>query len=78
MNRTFKKTLSAVMSLLMIISVFALAPIANAADISIGNNSQTHVVADYKTKNAAYKEVYVAGCAEPLDGTNGNPDMVLP
>lgn len=78
MNRTLKKALSCVMSLLMTVSVSALVPTAGAADISIGNNTQTHVVSDYKTKNASYKEVYTAGYAEPLDGTNGNPDMVVP
>lgn len=78
MNRTLKKPLSVLLSLLMLLSVFSIAPTAAAADISIGNNTATHVVADYQALYKQYKEEYLAGFAEPLDGTNGNPDMVVP
>ncbi|MGN1444162.1 MAG: hypothetical protein ACI4XE_09975, partial [Acutalibacteraceae bacterium] len=78
MKKTFKKSLSVILSILMIVSTWAFAPAAIAADVSIGNNTATHVVPDYQSYNVTLKEAYLGGYAQPLDGTNGNPDMVIP
>lgn len=37
-----------------------------------------HVVDNWKTLNQSYKSEYLAGFAVPMDGTNGNPDYLIP
>ena len=40
--------------------------------------SQQHVVNNYKTANSDYAKMYLAGTAQPMDGSNGNPDLCIP
>jgi|GEM_PF-2449110 len=40
--------------------------------------SQAHVVGNYKKANADYAAKYFAAMAQPMDGTNGNPDLCVP
>ncbi len=40
--------------------------------------TQQHVVDDYKKQNAEYAKKYIAGVAQPMDGSNGNPDLCIP
>ena len=37
-----------------------------------------HVVDNWKALNQSYKSEYLAGFAVPMDGTNGNPDYLIP
>lgn len=39
---------------------------------------QTHVMERYQKKNAALAHRYYDGCARPLDGSDGTPDLCLP
>ncbi len=78
MNKALKKSLSVFLSVMMVLSVWVFAPTVSAADITVGNNTASHVVSDYLKLNKKYSEVYLGGFAEPLDGTNGNPDMIIP
>ncbi|MBQ2963843.1 MAG: hypothetical protein IJE14_04195 [Clostridia bacterium] len=40
--------------------------------------TQSHTVNNYKTANATYAAKYFAGAAQPMDGTNGTPDLCIP
>ncbi|MBQ5825439.1 MAG: hypothetical protein IIW48_11620, partial [Clostridia bacterium] len=40
--------------------------------------SQAHVVSNYEDANADYAAKYFAAMAQPMDGTNGNPDLCVP
>ena len=82
MKKSVSKALSVFLAALMIVTSWAVVSpdmlFANAASITIGNNTQTHVVSNYQTANSGYVSAYMSGMAIPLDGTNGNPDMVIP
>lgn len=81
MKGNSRKLLSVLLSILMVTSVFfvdASVFAASAAEKTIGQNTQAHVVSSYASAYAGYKPSYLNGFATPLDGTNGNPDMVIP
>lgn len=70
-----KKTLSIILCIIMICSAIVG---AFAVDVNIGGNTQTHVVSDYEAAYSAMKDNYLRGNITPLDGTDGQPDMVIP
>lgn len=72
---TSKKIISVILSVLLTLST---AFFAFAENVKIGENTQTHVVADFKESNALLKNDYFDGLITPLDGTAGQPDMVIP
>ena len=39
---------------------------------------QFHIVDNYQKLNAEYAKKYFAGAAQPMDGTNGTPDLCIP
>ncbi len=40
--------------------------------------SQSHVVSNYKEANVDYAAKYFAAMAQPMDGSNGTPDLCIP
>ena len=40
--------------------------------------TQSHTVNNYKTANSEYATKYFAGAAQPMDGSNGTPDLCIP
>ena len=46
-------------------------------DVTTGFKRE-HVMADWKTLNQSYIPNYLSGFAVPMDGTNGNPDYLVP
>ena len=46
-------------------------------DVTTGFKRE-HVMADWKTLNQSYIPNYLSGSAVPMDGTNGNPNYLVP
>lgn len=79
MRNVRNKSISILLSIIMVLSVFTVGLFnASAADITIGNNSQKHVVNNYQKSYQSYAKQYIDGNGVALDGSNGLPDMVIP
>ena len=46
-------------------------------DVTAGFKRE-HVMVDWKALNQSYIPNYLSGCAVPMDGTNGNPNYLVP
>ena len=50
---------------------------SSGAEVTTGYKRE-HVVDNWKTLNQSYKSGYLEGFGVPMDGTNGNPDYLIP
>ena len=82
--KLIKKSLSAVLIVMMLLTSVYLQGFAGVTVKAAGDNCVTdgykreHVLKRWEKLNQSYKSDYLSGCAVPMDGTNGNPDYLVP
>ena len=82
--KLIKKSLSAVLVAIMLLTSVYLQGFAGVTVKAAGDNCVTdgykreHVLKRWEKLNQSYKSDYLSGCAVPMDGTNGNPDYLVP
>ena len=52
--------------------------VSEIADAVTDGFKRVHVMNDWKNLNQSYVPDYLSGCAVPMDGTNGNPNYLVP
>lgn len=82
--KLIKKSLSAVLVAIMLLTSVYLQEFAGVMVKAASDNCVTdgykreHVLKRWEKLNQSYKSDYLSGFAVPMDGTNGNPDYLVP
>lgn len=82
--KLFKKSLTALLVIIMLLTSVSLQSFAGVTAKAAGDNSVTdgykreHVLKRWEKLNQSYISDYLSGFAVPMDGTNGNPDYLVP